>query len=598
MRSSLLYSLMALLFTWAQAALAQSTLPRQVWIQLETRLHLEASLDSIKIYARDLSNVNGFEIDGGWFGVAIGPYDPEQADAALQKFRAEGVIPRTSFTTTGASYGERFYLPALTAQLATETDTAQNTAPQTAPPTADQELAAVPNEATEEALPEQPISPAEQLAQAKASEKVMTEAEKKYLQRALASAAFYESAIDGLYGSGTRDAMKSWQSANGYNATGVLTAAQRAEIIADYQFLLAGLGFEEVVDAQAGIALRLPSALLAPAAHDPPFATYAAKDTGLAQVILISQRGDRARLAALYEVMQTLSILPKTGPRNLAKSSFTIEAYDDRLHTTGFATLRDGDIKGLIFVWPRGDSARRARVEEEIFTSFTTFSGALGEAPILDTDLKPQESLGGLTIRQPSFTQSGVFTSREGHILTAAQDFSGCGNLKLQDGLPLRIAAQNAKLAVLIPKQGAAPPSIGQFETQRPYAPQYVALGGYSYGGKLGAPTITMGKLQALTDLTGRAGVARLELDSLPGDIGGPIYDQYGSVTGILLPPPPQRSRQLPANVQFMANWPLISEALIAANAAASTKTETVKLKPVDLANLAQKTVALISCWP
>ena len=104
--------------------------------------------------------------------------------------------------------------------------------------------------------------------------------------------------------------MTRWQSANGYQETGVLTAEQRAEAIADYQFLLAGLGFEEVVDAQAGIALRLPSALLAPVSYNSPFATYAAKGTGLAQVILISQRGDKARLAALYEVMQTLSILP------------------------------------------------------------------------------------------------------------------------------------------------------------------------------------------------------------------------------------------------------------------------------------------------
>jgi hypothetical protein len=107
-----------------------------------------------------------------------------------------------------------------------------------------------------------------------------------------------------------------------------------------------------------------------------------------------------------------------------------------------------------------------------------------------------------------------------------------------------------------------------------------------------------MGQLQALTDLTGRAGIARLEIDSLPGDIGGPIYDQYGSVIGVLLPPPPKVSRQLPENVQFMANWPLISETLIAAEAAASTDTKTVKLEPVDLANLAQNTVGLIACWP
>ena len=545
-------------------------------------------MDSIETFARDLSNVNGFEIDGGWFGVAIGPYDPEQADADLQKLRAEGIIPRTSFTTTGATYGARFYPPALAAQPGTANPTVQNTAPQTVPPPAP----------AEETATEPPISAAEQLAQAKASEQAMTEAEKKYLQRALAWAGFYDSVIDGLYGRGTRAAMKGWQSVNGYDATGVLTTAQRAEIIADYRFLLARLGFEEVVDAQAGIALRLPSTLLAPASYDPPFATYAAKDIGLAQVILISQRGDRARLAALYEVMQTLSILPETGPRKLAKSSFTIEAYDDLIHSTGFATLRDGDIKGLIFVWPRGDSARRARVEEEIFTSFTRLSGTLGEAPILGSDLKPQESLGGLRIRQPNFTQSGVFISQEGHILTAAQDYSGCGRLELQDGLALSVTIQTSDLAVLAPKQGAALPSIGRFETQRPYAPQHVALGGYSYGGKLGAPSITMGKLQALTDLTGRTGVARLELDSLPGDIGGPIYDQHGSVIGILLPPPPPGSRQLPENVQFMANWPLISEILIAADAPANTETQTVELEPVDLANLAQNTVALVSCWP
>ena len=598
MKSALIYSLVAMMLTWAQVALAQSTVTRQVWIQLETRLHLEASLDRIEIYARDLDNVNGFEIDGGWFGVAIGPYDPEQADAALQKFRAEGVIPRTSFTTSGSSYGERFYPRPRTAQVATQTDARPNPAAQTEAPAADQEPSAVPDGTAEVTRPEPPISLAEQLAQAKATERAMTEGEKKYLQRALAWAGFYESAIDGLYGPGTRAAMTRWQSANGYQETGVLTAEQRAEAIAEYQFLLAGLGFEEVVDAQAGIALRLPSALLAPVSYKPPFATYAAKGTGLAQVILISQRGDKARLAALYEVMQTLSILPETAPRNLAKSSFTIEAYDDRLHTTGFATLQGGDIKGLIFVWPRGDTARRARVEEEIFTSFTSLSGTLGEAPILSAGLTPQESLGGLTIRQPSFSQSGVFISREGHVLTAAQDFSECGKLQLQDGLPLSIAAQNAELAVLVPAQDAAAPSIGQFETRSPYAPQYVALGGYSYGGKLGAPSITMGQLQALTDLTGRAGVSRLEIDSLPGDIGGPIYDHYGSVIGILLPPPPQGSRQLPANAQFMANWPLISETLIAANAAASTETETVKLEPVDLANLAQETVALISCWP
>ena len=93
MRLPLFYSLVAVMLTCAQGALPQSAVPRQVWIQLETRLHLDDSLDSIEIYARDLVNVNGFEINGGWYGVAIGPYDPEQADAALQNCAPKGLSP-------------------------------------------------------------------------------------------------------------------------------------------------------------------------------------------------------------------------------------------------------------------------------------------------------------------------------------------------------------------------------------------------------------------------------------------------------------------------------------------------------------------------
>ena len=104
--------------------------------------------------------------------------------------------------------------------------------------------------------------------------------------------------------------------------------------------------------------------------------------------------------------------------------------------------------------------------------------------------------------------------------------------------------------------------------------------------------------MQAWSDRTGLAGSGRLESGSLPGESGGASDGPWCSVVGGLLPPPPQGSRQLPESVQFMANWPLISETLIAAEAATSTDTKTVKLEPVDLANLAENTVGLIACWP
>jgi len=42
---------------------------------------------------------------------------------------------------------------------------------------------------------------------------------------------FYNAAIDGSFGRGTRNSMAAWQEANGYEINGILTTAQRAELL-------------------------------------------------------------------------------------------------------------------------------------------------------------------------------------------------------------------------------------------------------------------------------------------------------------------------------------------------------------------------------
>ena len=62
----------------------------------------------------------------------------------------------------------------------------------------------------------------------KAKKALLTAGEREQLQVALAWAGVYEGGIDGAFGRGTRTAMALWQGRNGYEATGILTARERA----------------------------------------------------------------------------------------------------------------------------------------------------------------------------------------------------------------------------------------------------------------------------------------------------------------------------------------------------------------------------------
>ena len=90
--------------------------------------------------------------------------------------------------------------------------------------------------------------------------------------------------------------------------------------------VLDGLGLERVVDRATGIALRLPTKVVDFARYAPPFAHFDPVGDLDARVLLISQSGDRTTLNGLYDVMQTLEIVPETGPRSLERDGFTWSA--------------------------------------------------------------------------------------------------------------------------------------------------------------------------------------------------------------------------------------------------------------------------------
>lgn len=576
---------------WGHSAIGQLAPDQYVWIQVEARPDLKSAMNRIKVYRTKISNVVGFEIEGGWFGITLGPYKSHIADALLAEFKEKGLIPPDSFVARRVTYGSQFYTPRTSSpQLIAEQSLNQAEIETTTQVVT--EIAIATETATELEL-----SDAEKLEITKISENALTFDEKKYLQRALAWANHYQGAIDGLYGPETRQAILDWQIKNRYPHTGFMAPAERSLLLNKYTSVISKLNLVQISNLRAGITLLVPRGILGPAKYEAPFVRFEATDNSNTQIILISQAGDATRLKALFEVIQTLDIVPKGGILNLGEAGFSIETSNNELFTTGFAKLIDGKIKGAILVWPSEDEARRLRLKAQIFDSFGSLGGVLPEAEFFETGLLPKDLISGLKIRQPIFARSGVFLNAEGVVLTANRDLELCGSIELGFGTQAKVKAFNSHLAVLTPMEKISPPGITSFQLGPLKAPRRITAGGYSFGGSLGAPTLTRGLLQELGDLSGNDKISRLQIDTLPGDAGGPIYDSGGNVIGILLPKSAETERQLPNNVNFSANWNLISSLLNEANISISLTEDKPHPDLISLSDAAKNTIALITCW-
>ncbi|MEM9499093.1 MAG: serine protease [Pseudomonadota bacterium] len=559
---------------WIVAAPAASQ--SQVFIQIEAHPSLTQAQDSLRGYAQRFRDINGFTLGGGWYGIALGPYAETEAAGILRNLRAERLIPRDSYIARSSDYRAQFWPVGV------------NLVPRAALPE------------TPLAEPDPATPPEETLREARANEARLTREDRTLLQEALEWAGFYKGRIDAAFGRGTRTAMARWQEANFYPGTGVLTTRQRAELLRQFNGVLEGLDIALVDDTDAGISLQLPTSKVAFSRYEAPFAHYDAKDDLEARVLLISQEGTPATLAGLYDIMQTLEIVPGRGARELKGNAFTLEGRNAQFVSYTEARLQNGHIKGFTLVWPTGDEERRTRVLEIMQKSFARADGVLpasaGSGATQDIDL-----VSGLRIAKPLRTRSGFFVDARGTAVTSSDLITGggCGRITL-DGTTeaeATVIDETAGIAVLRPKRALAPLRIAAFLDSEPRLKSDIAVAGYSYGGALGAPSVTFGTLAETQGLAGEPDVARLALSALDGDVGGPVVASDGAVLGMLLPAP-SGNRTLPDGVSFAANAQTIRAVLDAAGIRTTADDDPETDMPAEtLSRQAAGMTVLVSCW-
>ncbi|MBV0913983.1 trypsin-like peptidase domain-containing protein [Anianabacter salinae] len=596
---------------------------QQSWVQIEAFPSLAEAEQSARGYAEILRDVNGLRLGSGWYAVAIGPLDPEAASQRLRTLRTDGAIPRDSFIVTSDVYSEQFYPVGSTALAETagdgaistedlsdalaegDTDGTIQTSELDAPaqPDADQTAEAP---APEQTQPEQIViaepEPEETRQEALQSEAQLGRDERAELQVALRWFGFYNGAIDAAFGPGTRGSMAEYQRSEGLEATGVLTSRQRAQLLSDYDAVFSELGLRVVRDTRAGIEMQLPMGLVDFDRYDPPFAHYPSEDDNGVRVLLISQTGSESTLLGLYDIMQTLEIVPVEGERNRTRDSFTLTGQNARISSHTYAQLGNGHVKGFTLIWPNGfrDERIREYVLNEMQASFTALPDAVLPDVVGDGQMEQRiDLLSGLRIRRPERTRSGFYVDARGSVLTTTEAVDGCERVTIEEAYDATVAARDDALglALLRPNTQLSPIDYARFQAAVPRLQSEIAVAGYPYDGVLSAPTLTFGTLEDVRGLQGQDNVKRLALMARPGNAGGPVFDTTGAVLGMLLPEQDGTGQVLPEDVTFAADATAIGGFLSQAGFSPSASDKSASLAPEDLTRIAGDMTVLVSCW-
>ncbi|MEQ9695727.1 serine protease [Shimia sp. SDUM112013] len=557
-----------------------------VWVQIEAQPSLTQASEQIRKYAERLEDVNGFALGSGWYGVALGPYTRADAETVLRVYRNEGLIPRDSYIALSATYRSQFW-PAGVNLL--------NLPQPTDPVTEITETSDVPSL---EQVPAEPAVADETPSEARASEARLTRDERKELQSWLQWAGYYNAAIDGAFGRGTRASMAAWQADNGFEQTGVLTTLQRETLRKQYFAVLEGMDLRRETDFAAGVEMLIPRGVVKRGNTEFPFVHFDASGEIPAKVLLISQAGDQTTLFGLYDIMQTLEIVPLTGERKREKDSFVLTGENAKIVSHTEARLENGEIKGFTLVWPAGDEERRTRILGEMQASFERIDGVLDPAAGSNS-AQSIDLLAGLELRKPKMARSGFFVDGNGTVVTTSEAVQGCSKITLEGDLEAQIVATDDSLglAVLRPTKPLAPIRIAMLREGDARLQSDVAVSGYSYEGVLGAPTLTFGQLSDVRGLNGETSLKRLAMSALPGDAGGPVLDGQGSVIGMLLPRDGASTKALPEGVRFATGSDAIRTALASAGLNIQTDTPQTTLSAEDLARLGRDMTVLVSCW-
>lgn len=219
-------------------------------------------------------------------------------------------------------------------------------------------------------------------------------------------------------------------------------------------------------------------------------------------------------------------------------------------------------------------------------TGRDTSSGTLGNEPA--------------PVQQTS-SGTGFVVSREGHILTNAHVVKGCTALKF-DGHSAEVVAvsDDFDLALLHSSdwQGS---SIATFSPSPARLNSDVTVVGYPLVGILSGLNVTRGSVSSQMGFGGQVGGMQITAPVQPGNSGGPVLAEDGEVVGVVVGKlnaqfVADETGDIPQNVNFAIRGELAKLFLFQHGIEPSLGTSDEPVSPVELADAASEFTGLIEC--
>ena len=524
---------------------------RNYWVQLESHDTLDSALERARQVSTDVRDLRGIRTEDGRFVLAVGQFEFSEARRIRIALANAGAIPVTSRVNGDIDVAGYFW-PSGRSSLAED---------------------------------QAPLTAAQ-----------FDEGEKMAFQTALSWFNEYTGDIDGIFGSGTRDAIASFQESHGFAPTGQLTRAQSALLLNLYNTETAKVRLEVLEDEATGIGIEIPRALVRFSGFNSPVAHFEPISEHGMTLYLLSMEGNQASLKAMRNLLLNSEFMPGERQQRLDRRKFWISGTDGATSSYAHAQLNGNRLKGFAANWNQEHDEFMQRIMNAMQTSFReSHEGTLDPELTQEASEFTVELLASLPRPLVRKSASGFYVDRTGRVATTASAVAQCDAIQVGAGEPMTVVAADPDLevAILEPRNTLRPISHAGTSNVGRSRGSKVTVSGYSYGGELGYPTATRGAWIGKDVVTGNPDLQMIEAPVLPGDAGGPVLDDSGNVLGMLRPPL-EIDRALPGEVHHLVAAPALWRL---AAVEPTTSLASPERDAVDIARHAREMTVLVRCF-
>jgi S1-C subfamily serine protease len=196
---------------------------------------------------------------------------------------------------------------------------------------------------------------------------------------------------------------------------------------------------------------------------------------------------------------------------------------------------------------------------------------------------------------------SGFIVSIEGHILTNEHVVQGCTSIFV-DGEAAKVIASDKDFDLaLLHAPASTEDSVAVFSASSAKLNSDVTVIGYPYGGALGGLNVTRGSVSALTGLRGDGKTMQITAPIQTGNSGGPIVGPDGEVVGVVVSKldalqVADAVGDLPQNVNYGVRGEIAKLFLAQNGVDPALSLDDVILSPVELAEKAASFTVYVEC--